>query len=79
MRSGLNREPFAIRVPTLAEEVADYRGLTPEEKLLLVRAAVRTGMRLLAANENREAILEHRDEMHPTAADVLRGNRRRSA
>lgn len=64
-----------LRVPTIEDEVAPYRGLTPEEKLLLVRAAVRTGMRLLALNPKREQVLEHRDPAHESTAALLRGHR----
>lgn len=63
-----------IRVPTIEDEVADYQGLSLEEKAALLRLAVRTGMRLLASNPNRERILEHRDPPHETTAELLRGH-----
>lgn len=64
-----------LRIPTLAEEVEDYRGLSPEEKAVLLRAAVRTGVRLLAANPHRERVLAHRDTWSPSAVAILRGTR----
>jgi hypothetical protein len=64
-----------LRVGTLEDEVAPYRRMSPEEKLALLRVAVRTGMRLLALNPKRDEILAHRDPPHETTAALLRGHR----
>lgn len=66
-----------LRVPSLEDEVADFRGLSPEEKAVLLRAAVRVGVRLLEANPHRERVLEYRDPWPEATSAILRGARGR--
>lgn len=67
---------FLRAVPTLEDEVAPYRGLTPEAKLALVKAACVTGEKLLAMNPDASRIRAHRDPWPASTVALLRPKRR---
>lgn len=56
---------------SIAADVAEYRGMSPEGKLALVAAACRSAMKLLAARDDAERALSHRDPLPDSSLRAL--------
>lgn len=56
---------------SLREEAAPYIALTPEQRVSLLAAACRAGMRLLRARSDAASILEHSDPLPASSEQAL--------
>ncbi|MCA9530115.1 MAG: hypothetical protein KC543_08260 [Myxococcales bacterium] len=68
-----------IYVPSLADEVREYREMTPAQRAAALRAVCRAGARMALSRPDAERVLCHRDRLPDSSVRALARLRRQAA